>query len=197
VACAGAGSCRTTLSLPVFRVSCLPEFLLHPFSFDEAAFYHGRFGGPPRDTERPTSSWADVVAVIGLGLLGQLTVADLQGSPGCCVLGMDISSDRAESRAPHGSGCGNRFTFRISRFGCLQHSAGQGADSLSSQRKPPATIPVNLAGFVARNRAVVVAWEPVAMDIPRSTFLRTRSRLPHFPDPTARAGMTWPTNKRN
>ena len=95
---APARASRFTRSLPAFRACWLPEFPI----------------ATPRPSKKPPSpQWArlhfhgirtaevklgDAVAVIGLGLLGQLTVQVLKAA-GCRVLGMDIAPDRAELAA--------------------------------------------------------------------------------------------------
>ena len=83
--------------MPCTRVCLVPRMLVaripsDAVSFDEAAFttlgavaLHG--------VRNADVKLGDVVAVIGLGLLGQLTVQILKAA-GCCVLGMDISDDQ-------------------------------------------------------------------------------------------------------
>src|ERR1700674_797041 len=92
VACAGAGHAVHA------EFACVPRLLVaripsEGVNFDEAAFttlgavaLHG--------VRNADAKLGDIVAVIGLGLLGQLTVQILKAG-GCCVLGMDISSERA------------------------------------------------------------------------------------------------------
>jgi len=166
VACAGAG-CAVHAEF-----ACIPRMLLaripsEAVTFDEAAFttlgavaLHG--------VRNADVKLADVVAVIGLGLLGQLTVQILKAA-GCSVLGMDISADRAELALRLGA---DAVSSSPSGFGdlCLHHSAGHGVDSVLITAQTPSNDPINLAGDVARNRAVIVAVGTVAMDIPRRSF---------------------------
>jgi predicted dehydrogenase/threonine dehydrogenase-like Zn-dependent dehydrogenase len=166
VACAGAGHAVHA------EFACVPRLLVaripsETVSFDEAAFttlgavaLHG-----VRNAE---VKLGDVVAVIGLGLLGQLTVQILKAA-GCCVLGMDISAERADLALRLGA---NAVSTSSSGFRdlCLQQSAGHGADSVLIAAQTSSNDPVDLAGAVARNRAVVVAVGTVAMDIPRRFF---------------------------
>ena len=166
VACAGAVT-PCTPSLPVFRACWLRGFLPNRVSFDEAAFT--TVGAVALHGVRTADvKLGDVVAVIGLGLLGQLTVQILKAA-GCCVLGMDISAERAELALRLGA---DAVSTSASGFRdlCLQHSAGHGADSVLIAAQTASNDPVNLAGAVARNRAVVVAVGTVAMDIPRRIF---------------------------
>src|SRR5271156_2585337 len=166
VACAGAGHAVHA------EFACVPRMLTarilsESVTFDEAAFttlgavaLHGVRNTDPK--------LGDVVAVIGLGLLGQLTVQILKEA-GCSVLGMDISAGRAELALRLGADAvsSSHSGFRDL---CLHHSAGHGVDSVLITAQTPSNDPINLAGDVARNRAVVVAVGTVAMDIPRRSF---------------------------
>jgi predicted dehydrogenase/threonine dehydrogenase-like Zn-dependent dehydrogenase len=166
VACAGAGHAVHA------EFACVPRLLLARIpsaavSFDEAAFttlgavaLHG--------VRNADVKLGDVVAVIGMGLLGQLTVQILKAA-GCCVLGMDISADRAELALRLGADAVSTSPSDF-RALCLQHSAGHGVDSVLITAQTASNDPVNLAGAVARSRAVVVAVGTVAMDIPRRSF---------------------------
>jgi predicted dehydrogenase/threonine dehydrogenase-like Zn-dependent dehydrogenase len=136
-------------------------------SFEEAAFttlgavaLHGI-----RNAE---AKLGDVVAIIGLGLLGQLTIQILKAA-GCRVLGMDISSERAECALRLGADAVSTSPSHFHDL-CLQHSAGHGVDSVLIAAQSLSNDPIHLAGDVARNRAIVVAVGTVAMDIPRRTF---------------------------
>ncbi len=166
VACAGAGHAVHA------EFACVPRLLLakipsEEVTFDEASFttlgsvaLHG-----VRNAE---AKLGDVVAVIGLGLLGQLMVQILKAA-GCCVLGMDISAERVELALRLGADAVSSSPSSFLDL-CLQHSAGHGVDAVLIAAQTASNDPVNLAGSVARNRAVVVAVGTVAMDIPRRSF---------------------------
>ncbi|HEV3308501.1 MAG TPA: bi-domain-containing oxidoreductase [Candidatus Sulfotelmatobacter sp.] len=166
VACAGVGHAVHA------EFACVPRLLIvripsDAVSFDEAAFttvgsvaLHG--------IRTADAKLGDVVAVIGLGLLGQLTVQILKAA-GCRVLGMDISAERTELALRLGADAVSTSASAF-RDVCLQHSAGHGADSVLIAAQTASNDPVNLAGVVARNRAVIAAVGTVAMDIPRRTF---------------------------
>jgi predicted dehydrogenase/threonine dehydrogenase-like Zn-dependent dehydrogenase len=110
----------------------------------------------------------DVVAVIGLGLLGQLTVQILKAA-GCRVLGMDIDAERAELALRMGADatCSSRVALREL---CLQQSHGHGADAGLITAETTSSEPVELAGEVARDRGVVVAVGTVGMNIQRRLY---------------------------
>src|SRR5580658_4507743 len=166
VACAGAGHAVHA------EFACVPHLLVaripsEAVSFDEAAFttvgavaLHG--------VRTADAKLGDIVAVIGLGLLGQLTVQILKAA-GCSVLGMDISAERAELALRLGADAVSTSASSFQDL-CLQHSSGHGADAIIITAQTSSNDPVNLAGAVARNRAVVVAVGTVAMDIPRRFF---------------------------
>jgi predicted dehydrogenase/threonine dehydrogenase-like Zn-dependent dehydrogenase len=166
VACAGAGHAVHA------EFACVPRLLVaripsETVGFDEAAFttlgavaLHG--------VRNADVKLGDIVAVIGLGLLGQLTVQILKAA-GCCVLGMDISAERAELALRLGADAVSTSSSGFQDI-CLQHSSRHGADSVIIAAQTASNDPVNLAGAVARNRAAVVAVGTVAMDIPRRFF---------------------------
>jgi predicted dehydrogenase/threonine dehydrogenase-like Zn-dependent dehydrogenase len=166
VACAGAGHAVHA------EFACVPRLLVAKIpsdavSFDEAAFttvgavaLHG--------VRLADAKLGDMVAVIGLGLLGQLTVQILKAA-GCSVLGMDISGERAQLALRSGADAASTSSSDFHDL-CLLHSGGHGADAVLITAQTSSNDPVNLAGAVARNRAVVVAVGEVAMDIPRRSF---------------------------
>jgi len=167
VACAGAGYAVHA------EFACVPRLLVAKIprdsaaSFEEAAFT--TVGAVALHGIRTADvKLGDVVAVIGLGLLGQLTVQLLQAA-GCRVLGIDIVPERADLALRMGadavsvSGDGLRDL-------CLQHSAGHGADAVLITAETPSSDPANLAGAVARDRGVVVAVGTVGLDIQRNLY---------------------------
>src|SRR6202050_5689379 len=166
VACAGAGHAVHA------EFACVPRLLVarvpsESVSFDEAAFT--TLGAVALHGARNADvKLGDIVAVIGRGLLGQLTVQILKAA-GCCVLGMDISAERAELAVRLGADAVSTSSTGFQDL-CLQHSSGHGADSVLITAQTESNDPVNLGGAVARNRAVVVAVGTVAMDIPRRSF---------------------------
>src|SRR5271155_3195249 len=166
VACAGAGYSVHA------EFACIPRLLVaripsDSVSFDEAAFT--TVGAVALHGVRTAEvKLGDCVAVIGLGLLGQLTVQILKAA-GCCVLGMDISAERAALALRLGA---DAVSTSFSGFQdlCQQYSGRHGADAVVITAQTSSNDPVDLAGAVARHRAVVVAVGTVAMDIPRRTF---------------------------
>ena len=171
VACAGAGIAVHA------EFACVPRLLLTRIpvrdsaddlvSFDEAAF--GTLGAVALHGIRTSEvRLGDSVAVIGLGLLGQITVQLLKAA-GCKVLGMDIDPARSALAGRLGA---DAVASSASGFRelCLQSSNGVGVDSVLISAETPSSDPVNLAGTIARDRAVVVAVGTVGMDIERKAY---------------------------
>lgn len=171
VACAGAG-----IAVHV-EVACVPRLLLariparepdvDPVSFDEAAF--ATLGAVALHGIRTSEvRLGDLVAVIGLGLLGQLTVQLLKAA-GCRVVGMDINSQRCDLARRLGADAVASSSEDF-RGLCLQRSNGRGTDSVLVTAETTSSEPINLAGAVVRDRAIVVAVGTVGMDIQRKAY---------------------------
>jgi len=110
----------------------------------------------------------EVVAVIGLGLVGQLTVQLLKAA-GCRVLGMDIAQDRADLALRMGAN-GVCVSAENLRDLCAQHSGGYGADAVLICAETASSDPVNLAAEVARDRGVIVAVGSIGLEIERRLY---------------------------
>ena len=176
VACAGAGFAVHA------EIACVPRLLVariparpvpvdamasRDVSFEEAAF--ATLGAVALHGIRTSESkLGDLVAVIGLGLLGQLTVQLLKAA-GCRVLGLDIDDSRAKLARRMGADdvANSASAFRDL---CLETSRGFGVDSVLIAAETSSSDPVNLAGAVARDRAIVVAVGTVGMDIERKAY---------------------------
>ncbi len=110
----------------------------------------------------------DRVAVIGLGLLGQLMVR-IASAAGCHVCGVDIAPERVEMARQAGV------------LAVLRPEAEEAASAFSRNRGCDAVLicaamtsndAVELAGAIARDRASVVAVGAVGMEIPRRTYFQ-------------------------
>jgi predicted dehydrogenase/threonine dehydrogenase-like Zn-dependent dehydrogenase len=170
VACAGAGFAVHA------EVACVPRLLVgripahnsaQELSFDQAAF--ATLGAVALHGLRTAEvKLGDLVAVIGLGLLGQLTIQLLKAA-GCRVLGMDINPSRAELALRMGA---DAVAVSASEFRelCAEQSRGVGVDAVLITAETPSSEPVNLAGAIARERAIVVAVGTVGIDIERRGY---------------------------
>ena len=167
VACAGAGYAVHAEFTCVPRLLAAKIPLASAISFEEAAFT--TVGAVALHGMRVAEvKLGDTVAVIGLGLLGQLTVQLLKAA-GCRVLGMDINATRAELALAMGA---DAVTVSSGNFHdiCIQHSVGRGVDAVLITAETPSSEPVNLAARVARDRAVITAVGTVGMEFQRKHY---------------------------
>jgi predicted dehydrogenase/threonine dehydrogenase-like Zn-dependent dehydrogenase len=166
VACAGAGYANHAES------NAVPQNLAVPVpdevSDEEASFVtvaaialHG--------TRLVRPGLGHVVAVIGLGLVGQLAVSLLMAQ-GCDVVGIDTDRskvNRALSRGALAGGTpGDDDCVELVRA----VSRGYGADAVVITASSPTNEPLVLAGDLARDRATVSIVGLLPLDIPRKTF---------------------------
>ena len=167
VACAGAGYAVHG------EIACVPRLLLAKIpepstvGFDEAAFT--TLGAVALHGVRTADvQLGDVVGVIGLGLVGQLTVQILKAA-GCRVLGLDLLSERADLAMRLGADATatSQADFRDL---CFQTSGGAGADVVLITAETSSSAPVSLAGDIARDRGTVVAVGTVGMEIERKAY---------------------------
>ncbi|HEX7050686.1 MAG TPA: bi-domain-containing oxidoreductase [Longimicrobiales bacterium] len=107
------------------------------------------------------------VAVIGLGLLGQLTV-QLVKAAGARPIGIDVDAERVALAARHGA-------LAVARHDDVAghvHTAtgGLGADAVIITAATSSEDPIRLAGALARDRARVVVVGAVPIHVPRSPY---------------------------
>ena len=166
VACAGAGYAVHA------ELACVPRLLIAKVPSDEISFEEAAFGTVGaiclHGIRTAEVSLGDTVAVIGLGLLGQITVQVLKAA-GCRVFGMDLVQARADLAVASGAeaACASAAEFRSL---CFQKTGGRGVDSVLITAETPSSEPVNLAAELARERAIVVAVGTVGMEIQRKLY---------------------------
>ena len=165
VACAGGGYAVHA------EYAIVPKNLLvhipDEVDFESAAFatlgaiaLHGFRLAQPQLGER--------VAVIGLGLLGLLTVK-IARAAGCHVFGVDLDPRRVELAEQAGA---EAVTRDQAEAAALSWSRGQGADCVLICADTPSDDPVILAGAIARDRANVVAVGAVGLNFPRAVYFQ-------------------------
>ncbi len=111
----------------------------------------------------------DKVAVIGLGLLGLLTVQLLRAA-GCEVAGMDPDASRCGLAEGFGATAVTHATADEAARALLAATGGLGFDAVILTAATKDAGPIRLAGKIARDRGTVVVVGDVSMDIPRSPF---------------------------
>ncbi len=163
VACAGGGYAVHG------EYAVVPQNLLIPIppevDFESAAFatlgaiaLQGFRLAQPQVGER--------IAVIGLGLLGLLTVEIAQAA-GCQVFGVDLDPRRIKLAQSLGA-------FAVPRDGAEEagrsYSQSRGFDAVLICADTSSNDPVELAGVLARDRGIVVAVGAVGLALPRKVY---------------------------
>ncbi len=171
VACAGMNyaSHAETVFIPKNLAVQMPDGV----SFDEASFV--TLGAIALQGVRTAEvKLGDKVAVIGLGLVGQLTVQILKAA-GCQVAGIDLDSAKIELARSLGA------DFAIQRGddveGALARFSGPGVDAVVITAAANTNDPIELAGALARDRAIVSLVGAVRIDVPRKTYYEKELQL--------------------
>ncbi|GAB1430528.1 bi-domain-containing oxidoreductase [Ignavibacteria bacterium] len=117
----------------------------------------------------------ETVAVIGLGLLGQITVQLLKAS-GCRTVGLDIN----EALFPMASefGCEATFVSKLESASAIKSfTRGLGTDAVIITASTDSDEPMLLALDIARKKSPVVVVGAVPMNVPRSPFYEKELEL--------------------
>lgn len=164
VACAGVGYASHAEVLAVPKNLCvrLPENL----SFETAAF--GTVGAIALQGVRLAEpTLGESIVVIGLGLIGQLTVQLLKAN-GCNVFGIDLEASKIDLAKQLGAheGCPpNEAKQRV-----MDWTRGHGADAVLVTAGTSSNEPVELAGAISRSQGRVIVVGAVGLNIPRQPF---------------------------
>lgn len=164
VACAGAGyaSHAEMISVPKNLCVQVPDKV----GFDEAAF--GTLGAIALQGVRLAApTLGEAVVVIGLGLLGQITVQLLRAN-GCRVFGVDTDVAKFElARTLGAEMCASPDAAAplISDW-----SRGRGADAVLITAATSSNEPLELAGEISRLKGRVVVVGLVGMGVPREAY---------------------------
>jgi predicted dehydrogenase/threonine dehydrogenase-like Zn-dependent dehydrogenase len=166
VACAGAGFAVHA------EFACVPRMLAAAIKFSDVDFESAAFttvGAIAMHAVRTAEAkLGEVVAVIGLGLVGQLAVQILRAA-GCTVIGLDLLQERAALAAGMGAAAATNSEEEF-RDLCFRHSNNYGADSVLIAAETSSSTPVNLASQIARDRGMVVAVGAVGLDLERRGY---------------------------
>jgi predicted dehydrogenase len=108
------------------------------------------------------------VAVLGLGLIGQLSVQLLRAN-GCRVLGFDPNPQRARLAEELGA---HRAVSEDLEGAAARFSDGEGLDAVVVAASSPSADPLERAGEISRLRGRVVVVGLVGMEVPRSLYYR-------------------------
>jgi predicted dehydrogenase/threonine dehydrogenase-like Zn-dependent dehydrogenase len=165
VACAGAGyaSHAEVIFVPRNLCATVPDSV--PL---ESACYTTVGAIALHGVRQADARLGETAAVIGLGLVGQLTVQLLKAA-GCHVIGIDIDPAACELAKLSGADLVVSDP-AAARAACDSLTAGRGADCILITAGTKSNEPIELAAELARDRARVVAVGLVGLDIPRNVF---------------------------
>lgn len=165
VACAGAGYANHAELVWVPGNLCAPV----PMNVDPADAAFATIGAIAlHGVRQAEAKLGETVVVIGLGLLGQLSVQLLVAS-GCRVIGVDVDPWKLELARKSGA---ERALLRTDDVLAHVHGAtrGRGADAVVITAATQDNDPFVLAGELARDRAHVVLVGAVPIEVPRSPY---------------------------
>lgn len=113
------------------------------------------------------------IAVIGLGLIGQLAVLLLQAS-GCKVVATDTDSRRLRIAVDAGAFVAplDDFPHHVSEY-----TSRHGVDAVLIAASTRSNQPLDMAAMVARQKGVIVAVGAVKMEVPRREFYQKELQL--------------------
>lgn len=165
VACSGAGFASHSEVARVPASLCVK--IPHGVAFESAAFT--ALGGIALEAVRMSQvSLGSHVAVIGLGLLGQLAVQLLRAA-GCHVTGMDPDSRKVEMALQNGAeAAASSYGELRSRVPSVRGCAG--FDSVIIMAASCSNQPLEEAAEICRERGRVVATGLIGLNLPRKLF---------------------------
>jgi predicted dehydrogenase/threonine dehydrogenase-like Zn-dependent dehydrogenase len=172
VACAGAGYANHAeyVSVPKNLVAKLPDSV----SFEDAA-YTTLASIALQGVRQADIRLGETVAVVGLGLLGQITVQLLKSS-GCKVIGLDI--DTSLFPIAENNGCDLVLPSTSESLPTINSfTRGHGTDAVIITAGTSSNQPVELAITMSRKKSSVVVVGAVSMNVPRSPFYEKEIEL--------------------
>ncbi|HEX3251892.1 MAG TPA: bi-domain-containing oxidoreductase [Pyrinomonadaceae bacterium] len=172
VACAGVGfaSHAEVLSVPKNLCVHLPENV----SFESGAY--GTLGAIALQGVRLAApTLGESVVVIGLGLVGQLTVQLLKAN-GCRVFGLDLDHARVALALELGADKAS-VSSETSAKEIEAWTRGHGADAVLITAATDSNEPVELAARVSRLKGRVIVVGMTGMNIPRAPFFSRELKL--------------------
>lgn len=165
VACAGAGYATHAEFNFVPRNLCVP--LPATVSFEDAAY--ATLGSIALQGVRQADlRLGESVAVIGLGLLGLLTVQLLKAS-GCRVIGSDLDPHRCQLAKDLGA---DEVIGAGLADAAMSFTNGYGADAVIITAATSSNEPIEIAAEACRTKGRVVIVGLVGMDVPRDPFYK-------------------------
>src|SRR5882757_5432381 len=166
VACGGGGyaSHAAVVTVPQNLVVKVPEAV----GLDAAAFTTvGAIA--VQGVRQANPRIGELVCVIGLGLLGQITAQILRAN-GCQVFGVDTTESMVVLAAQNGCHAARRRSDPGLDSAFAAFTGGRGFDSVIITAATQSTDPVELATAILRPKGVIVIVGAVPMNIPREPY---------------------------
>ena len=171
VACGGAGYANHS------EVNYVPKnlFVKIPDNVDDIDASFVTVGAIALQGIRQTApTLGENVAVMGLGLLGQLTVQMLKAN-GCRVIGSDVDPDKIELAKKLGADDACHAGDMVKK--AMEFSNGHGVDAVIITASTSSNQPIIDAGDISRMRGRVVVVGMVGMEIPRNEYYKKELTL--------------------
>jgi len=111
----------------------------------------------------------ETVVVIGLGLIGQITVQLLKAN-GCAVIGIDLDPAAVALARKSGADAALHRSKDDVKKAVLQRTGGRGADAVIITAATRSDDPVQLAGDICRDKGRVVLVGDVGLKLPRGPY---------------------------
>ena len=172
VACAGVGFASHAEVLSVPKNLCVP--LPEQVSFEAGAY--GTLGAIALQGVRLAEpTLGESVVVIGLGLVGQLTVQLLKAN-GCRVFGLDLDPARVALARELGADQAEISSADVPNT-IHTWTKGRGADAVLITAATDSNQPVELAAKISRLKGRVIVVGMTGLDIPRAPFFSRELKL--------------------
>lgn len=168
VACAGVGYANHA------EINFVPQNLAVPIpsniSFEEASFVTLATIAM-QGVRQAKVNFGENVLVVGLGLVGQLTVQLLRNA-GCRVIGVDLVDNRLTLGKEMGCNATMLASDPLYKEKVMQFTDGYGLDAVILTAGTKSSSPINQAMDLCRDRARVVVVGDVGMDLDRGPFFK-------------------------
>jgi len=166
VACAGAGyACHGEVNyIPQLLAAKLPAGVSY-----EAGAYTTVGTIALQGVRNADVRVGETVVVLGLGLIGQLSVQLLKAA-GCQVVALDVSQERAKLAVQGGAEVSLLTSDTTVESAVADLTRGRGADAVLITAATKSNEPVEVAARLARDRARVVMVGVTGMDLPRRDY---------------------------
>jgi len=123
------------------------------------------------------ASIGENIGVIGLGLIGIITIKILEAS-GCNAYGIDIDSKAVEKGKKLGLSCFDRSSSTIEQ-NIFQLTDGYGLDSVIITAATKSNDPIEFSSEISRDKGNIIVVGDVKTDLPRKNFYNKELSL-HF-----------------